>query len=58
MREVPLLCLGFTFAERRGDTPDHFCHQIHTLYWVTSLIRNGPILGTYSRTVSRGLWWP
>ena len=27
-------------------------------YRGTSLIRNNPLLGTYSRTVSRALWWP
>ena len=27
-------------------------------YRGTSLIRNSPLLGPYSRTVPRALWWP
>ena len=27
-------------------------------YRGTSLIRNNPLLGSYSRTMSRGIWWP
>ena len=27
-------------------------------YRGTSLIRNRPLLGPYSRTMSGGLWWP
>ena len=28
------------------------------VYRVTLLIKNSPILGPYTRTVSRALWWP
>ena len=27
-------------------------------YRFTSLIRNTPLLGPYSRTMSRAIWWP
>ena len=28
------------------------------LYRGTSLIRNNPLLGPYSRSMSRAIWWP
>ena len=31
--------------------------QVEEAYRVTSLIRNIPLLGPYSRTIPRVLWW-
>ena len=47
--------------EDRGDHPStvSICWQGYALdtYRGTSLIRNSPLLGPYSRTKPRALWW-
>jgi len=41
------------FATRGRQTAD----TLRTAYRGTSLIKNNPLLGPYSRTMNRALWW-
>ena len=60
MSEVPLYLKAEIVpgAERGSGPPESNRGGRSALYRGTSLIRNSPLLGPYSRTVSRALWWP
>ena len=50
MSEVPLYDVGPLLHVTLTSHP-YMCRG-------TSLIRNSPLVGPYSRTMSRALWWP
>jgi len=53
LNDVNVTCAGgYVRVERRRQTP--WCHEI---YRGTSLIRNAPLLGPYSRTIPKVPWW-
>jgi len=52
MSKVPL----YPLSEFRETQPPCLAHRPGTAYRGTSLIRNSPPLGPYSRTMSRVLW--
>ena len=49
---------GFRFRVGTEEDTGTVCGWAPQQYRGTSLIRSNPLLGPYSRTVSRALWWP
>ena len=52
------LSLTVDLARDHGEAAEAFAQKVRLRCRGTSLIRNTPPLGSYSKTLPRALWWP